>query len=57
MQQFMSQLSVPTENKTVGTRVMNTIKDIKDQLHLKRRLLSEVALEANTKPRKRKTKE
>ena len=76
----MSQLSVPTENKTVGTRVMNTIKDIKDQLHLKRRLLSEVALEgfsvvkyqqvraiasiedpdalkANTKPRKRKTKE
>lgn len=80
MQQFMSQLSVPTENKTVGTRVMNTIKDIKDQLHLKHRLLSEVALEgfsvvkyqqvraiasiedpdalkANTKPRKRKTKE
>ena len=45
MQHFMRQLSVPTENKTVGTRVMNTIKDIKDLLHLKKRLLTEVALE------------
>ena len=45
MQHFMRQLSVPTENKTVGTRVMNTIKDIKDLLHLKKRLLTDVALE------------
>ena len=41
----MRQLSVPTENKTVGTRVMNSLKELKDLLHLKRRLLTEVALE------------
>ncbi len=45
LQEFMRQLSVPTENKTVGTRVMNSLKELKDLLHLKRRLLTEVALE------------
>ena len=45
LQEFMRQLSVPTENKTVGTRVINSLKELKDLLHLKRRLLTEVALE------------
>lgn len=44
LETFMRQLIVPTENKTVGTRLKNTVKEIRELLHLKHRLLADVSL-------------